>query len=534
MKKHSSDKDALRQSIMGFGENSMRKSYYSNLKQSEEEVARYRALFQESSEAICVLQGDTLQFIDVNTGAVQLFGKSEEQLKETTFVNLLSEKEQAILVKWINARTASRFQHKTTIDVNENEILFSYSLKRVSFNGTEYMTLLAQDITQVTQMEEQLHQADKLGAIGQLAGGIAHDFNNQLSGIMGFAELIKIDAPSGSELQDNIEGILACAQQASQLTSKLLAFARKKGTQKQCVDTHRIIGEVVILLQHSIDKRIRLKTNFEAIIATINGDGSQIQNALLNLGVNARDAMTGNGDIIYSTRVMTLTESFMKDHNQELKPGEYLCISITDTGSGIPKALQKKIFDPFFTTKAEGKGTGLGLSAVYGTIRDHGGFLTLYSEEGLGTTFNIYLPLLRNSKAEQRSEKITAPQGTGTILLVDDEAAIRESAKKHLTRHGYSVLTACDGVEGIAIFRENYRDIDMIILDMIMPHMNGLDFLKKIREIGDTTPVLVASGYSHNGEIDEAMNLENVSFIQKPFPYEELLLKVSEILTANS
>lgn len=534
MQNHSNDRDELRKSIMGFGENSMRKNYYSDLKQSEEEIARYRALFQESSEAICVLDGNTLEFIDVNTGAEQLFGKSENQLKEFTFIDLLSNDEQKLIHKWLESEKAPRFQHKTTIIVNDNEVLFSYSLKRVSFHGTEYTTLLAQDITQVTHMEEQLHQADKLGAIGQLAGGIAHDFNNQLSGIMGFAELINMDAQPGSDLYDNVQGILNSAQQASQLTSKLLTFARKKNTKRQCIDIHTIIKEVVTLLEHSIDKRITIKTNMDAPVATTLGDSSQIQNALLNLGVNARDAMEGTGDIIYSTKIMDLTESFLQEHHQTVPAGEYLCISTTDTGSGIPQHLQKRIFDPFFTTKEEGKGTGLGLSAVYGTIRDHGGFLTLYSEKGLGTTFNMYLPLLRNCQEQRAVKPKSIPTGSGQILLVDDEKAIRESSRKHLTRYGYSVISACDGLEGLSTFRENADSIDIIILDMIMPNLNGLDFLKKIRESGHRTPILIASGYSHNGEIDEALNEENVQFIQKPFPYEELLIKVSDILSKKA
>lgn len=531
MAKHSNDKEELRNSILGFGKRSMKKSYFSQLQKTEEELERYRSLIEESSEAVCILETETFRFLDVNSGAAALFRMLREELLESSFLSLIPAEEVKAVENWYRKNPDKRLSREMTILYNEETTVINYSLKRGSYRNDHYITLIANDVTRLHSAQEQLHQSDKLKAIGQLAGGIAHDFNNQLTGVVGFAEMIQLDSQAGSDLHTYASNILSCTKQATQLTSKLLAFARKRTKAKIQIDIHHVIKEVVALLMHSIDKKIEITVDLSADKSVVMGDGSQIQNALLNLGVNARDAMAGTGKLIFSTKGVTINDDFLESHPEEVPVGDYIMISVTDNGSGIPVEIQKKIFEPFFTTKKEGRGTGLGLAAVYGTIQDHDGFMTLYSEADIGTTFNIYFPLVVGSAIEDtpESEFHIAP-GSGLILLIDDEPALRDVAKKILERNGYSVITACNGSEGLKTYMEHAHQINLVIVDMIMPVMNGLETMTSIRESGSTVPVLIASGYAHNGEIDQALLEKDVFFIQKPFLRKDLLTTVEKYI----
>ncbi len=527
--KPSDDKsrEELRKSILGFGERSMKKSYYAQLQKTQEELERYRSLIEESSEAVCILEVESYNFLDANGGAATIFGISCERLLEKSFLDLIPSDEKSEIKNWWERDKDSRLIREMTISEGGKNLTVSYSLKCGAYRDSRYLTLIAQDVTKLHSIQEKLHQSDKLLAIGQLAGGIAHDFNNQLAGIVGFAEMVKLDSQAGSDLSSYADHILGCAHQSALLTGKLLTFARKRSKTKKSVDIHTVILEVQALLSHSIDKRISISSDLSSEISIIAGDGSQIQNALLNLGVNARDAMTEGGELVYSTRLTHVTQDFLSKYSDAVPDGEYIRVSVSDTGAGISEEVQKKIFDPFFTTKGEGEGTGLGLSAVYGTVKDHDGFITTYSEVGMGTTFNIYLPVsseIQTSRPRNFSDDIA--MGSGTILIVDDEPEIINVAKGILEHNGYTVITACDGEAALVKFRENKDKINLIIMDMIMPNLNGLETLTRIRASGSAVPVLISSGYAHNGEIDQALLKEKVTFIQKPFFRDDLLMSV--------
>ena len=345
------------------------------------------------------------------------------------------------------------------------------------------VVLIFRDITQQYSLEEKLRQSQKMEAVGQLAGGVAHDFNNMLTGILGAAQLLprKLDSPQTRN--QLIKIIVESTERAAGLTRKLLDFSRKGKLESMSIDMHGVINSAISLLERSIDPKIKLGTALNAPFSVVNGDPSQLQNAILNLGINARDAMPDGGEMWFETRNITLTDNDNGLFGEDLAPGEYLEMVVRDTGTGMSQAVQKHIFEPFFTTKEVGKGTGLGLSAVYGMVMDHHGTIHVYSEEGKGSAFKMYLPVEKEAKeADNEKEKlIIAAPANCRVMVVDDEDIIRDAAQVILDDLGYQVITAVDGADAVQILSKDPSFIDVIILDMIMPKMNGRDAFFKIR-----------------------------------------------------
>ncbi|MHC4887512.1 MAG: response regulator, partial [Planctomycetota bacterium] len=351
------------------------------------------------------------------------------------------------------------------------------------------------------QMEERLQQARKMEAIGQLAGGIAHDFNNQLSGVLGFAEMLtqRLQDP---RLRRYAESIEVSALRAADMTQQLLAFSRKGKYLSVPVDLHHLLSEVVTVLQHSIDKRIAIKQILSASSAYTIGDPTQLQNALLNLAINGRDAMPEGGELIFSTDARTLDDAPCGHRSTQLPAGEYISVSVTDTGAGMSEETQQHMYEPFFTTKPEGEGTGMGLAAVYGTVKNHQGAIEVTSEVGKGTTFRLLLPAAPGNHAERsedRSSSPRLPEGTH-ILLVDDEDTVREIGGEMLRDAGCTVTLASDGVEAVELYHDHWQTFDLVILDMVMPRMGGRDTFIAMRQINPGIKALLASGYSIEGE----------------------------------
>jgi PAS domain S-box-containing protein len=388
-----------------------------------------------------------------------------------------------------------------------------------------------QDVTQQREMEQQVRQMEKMDAIGKLAGGIAHDFNNQLTTIIGYADMLQ-EEPAREDIELYARQILIASRRAADLTSKLLAFAHKGQFQSVPVDIHVILHEITNILSHSIDKRIVVKKDLHAAPATTLGDPGQIQNALLNLAINAADAMPEGGVITFGTSVVTLDAEYCESLPYRIDPGHYLEMNITDTGTGIPPECIGHIYEPFFTTKETGKGTGLGLAAVYGTVKNHGGAINVYSEVGHGTTFRLYLPL-ENRQAEQQQipeEQIHLSQQEATILVVDDEESICKMTKNILSSIGYQVVTFCDPNQAIAYYRKHWQDIDLVILDLIMPDLNGQQVYRAMREYNTNIKVLLASGYSMNEDAQKLLDQGVQGFVQKPYARPALSAKVAALL----
>lgn len=393
--------------------------------------------------------------------------------------------------------------------------------------------LVFRDITGQHQLEQQLRQAQKMEAIGQLAGGVAHDFNNLLGGIMGFAELLSLGGADAEKQHYYANQITVTAERAAQLTSQLLTFARKGKLPSTPFDLHVSVEQALDILRHSLDRKIEIKVNFSARHHVITGDPAQIQNAILNLGINARDAMPEGGLLEVLSCNCHLSREYCEESTFEIQPGRYIKLTIRDTGVGIDPEVRGKIFEPFFTTKQVGKGTGLGLSAVFGTVTSHGGAITVQSAVGQGTEFHIYLPLAETyvGPREREISYDLQKRGKGQIILViDDEPVIRAMASTLLEEAGYKTLTAQNGQEGVDIYRDNRDKIEAVIVDMVMPVLDGLEAMKLLKKINPEVRVLAASGFSRNEKINQMLHEGARGFLHKPYTLGELIDKLHQAL----
>ncbi|OGE81355.1 MAG: hypothetical protein A2Y39_01330 [Candidatus Delongbacteria bacterium GWF2_40_14] len=383
------------------------------------------------------------------------------------------------------------------------------------------------------QLESRLYQSEKLQAIGQLAGGIAHDFNNQLTGIIGFADLLRYELCDDQRLAHYVENILTASRHSAYLTNQLLAFARKGKYLSVEVDIHRTIMEVISLLQRSIDKKIKLQQIFKANPSYAIGDPTQLQNALLNLAINARDAMPEGGVLTFETKIVELDEKFCGTKGEKLVPGKYIEISVLDTGTGMSEETQKRIFEPFFTTKECGKGTGMGLAAVYGTVKNHKGVIDVFSKIGEGTTFRVCLPLASpvcGVMEEETAEAVNINKKL-RLLLVDDEDIVCAIGKEMLEMGGHSVFVCRNGRDAVEFYKNNWEDTELVILDMVMPQLNGAETFKLLKDINPEAKVLLSSGYSITGEAQKLLDQGANGFIQKPFTSQELAKSIAEIFS---
>jgi signal transduction histidine kinase/ActR/RegA family two-component response regulator len=378
------------------------------------------------------------------------------------------------------------------------------------------------------QLEAQLQLARKMESIGTLAGGIAHDFNNLLMAIQGNVTLMLGNLDPGHHDYKKLKLIEQCVQSGASLTKQLLGFARGGKYEVKPTNLNEIIKNTSNMFGRT-KKEIKISIKFQEDLWAAEVDGGQIEQVLLNLYINAWQAMPGGGDLHIETENITLSQKNAKLH--DVKPGRYVKISVSDTGIGMDDEIQLKIFDPFFTTKEMGRGTGLGLASAYGIIKNHGGVITIESEKGKGTSFHIYLPA--SKKKAEDAKKVTTEfiSGTGTILVVDDEEFMIDICKQILERMGFKVLIAKSGKEAIQVFSANRDIIDLVILDIILPGMDGGVIYDCLKDINPGIKVLIASGYSIEGKASELMKKGCKGFIQKPFRMNELSLKLNEILS---
>jgi signal transduction histidine kinase len=381
---------------------------------------------------------------------------------------------------------------------------------------------LAADGEARRQAESALLQAQKLEAIGQLAGGVAHDFNNLLTGILAHAEILAEAAPPGSDTHESAAIIGDAAARAAELTKQLLGFARRGKLVVAPVDTHAALHEAARLLRRTLDKRIRVVERLGAASSVVFGDAGQLQQALLNLAVNARDAMPEGGELVFSTAVVDVDADFCARH-PGATPGPHVAIAVEDTGHGIPPELQSRVFEPFFTTKDPGRGTGMGLAMVYGIARNHGGVVSLDSEPGRGARFTLWLPLA----AQQAAPAPPAPRAgcgraSGRVLVVDDDEVPRAAAARILRGLGYDVVAAASGAEAVRWFSEHHARCDAVLLDLSMPGMDGGACFRALRAIDPGVRVVLTSGYGRDGRAQELLDAGVVAFAPKPFQAGDL------------
>ncbi|MEE4254313.1 MAG: response regulator [Desulfuromusa sp.] len=413
---------------------------------------------------------------------------------------------------------------KSNIDYSDGEI------GGLAESFDNMVDMIHQREEEKTRLLEQLNQAHKMDAIGQLAGGIAHDFNNMLGGILGAGQMLPrylSDEPKAQKLHSII---MQSATRAADLTGKLLTFSRTSSKASTPVNMHALIQETITLLQNTTDRRIKIETELKANQSSIVGDPSQLQSTMLNLGINASQAMPNGGTLRFATRLLDIDDITCNSSPFDLHPGQFLEIEVTDTGCGISAENIHRIFEPFFTTKEQGKGTGLGLAAVYGTITQHGGSITVYSEVNNGTNFKILLPL-NTSAVAQKPVCQEIIKGQGNILVVDDEEVMRLTTKAILEDLGYSVLLAENGEEALSVYKASKKPVDLVILDMIMPVMNGKDCFFALKKLHPEARIILSSGFVREEDLEDMKRSGLKGYINKPYLSDALSQSVYNALS---
>jgi PAS domain S-box-containing protein len=390
---------------------------------------------------------------------------------------------------------------------------------------------LVQDVTERVALEERLRQSQKMEAVGRLAGGVAHDFNNLLTVILGYSQILAEGVPAGSRLADSTAQIKSAADRAAGITRQLLAFSRKQVLSPRVINLNDIMLNLDSLLRRLIGEDIEVLTVPANDLGSVKADPGQIEQVIMNLALNARDAMPRGGKLTLETSNAQLNESYARDH-QPMEPGRYVLLAVSDTGHGMTVETQARIFEPFYTTKEVGKGTGLGLSMVYGIVKQSGGYIWVYSEPDRGTTFKIYLPRVDQpveaAGAELRSKSVQ--RGTETILLVEDDSQLRQLSSSVLAHCGYKMLVAASPEEGLALCQENHRQIHLLITDVVMPRMNGRQLAEQVLQLSPNVRVLYISGYTSNAIVHYGVLDPGLWFLPKPFTLSALMAKVREVL----
>ena len=387
------------------------------------------------------------------------------------------------------------------------------------------------DVTTTKLLEAQLAQAQKMEAVGTLASGIAHDFNNLLQAINGYAQILLLSKEKNDPEYTNLNAIFLAGERAAQLVQQLLLFSRKVTAERRTVDLNREVEQTRRILERTIPKMIAIELDLGQDVWPVMADSVQIEQILLNLGVNAADAMPDGGKLLIETRNVRLGDRFVKTL-PGIEPGKYVLTTVSDTGQGMDSKTVEHIFEPFFTTKEVGKGTGLGLASAYGIIKNHDGHITCSSEPGQGTTFKVYLPAARHPRDD--STDVTTERalegGCEIILLVDDEEAITSFSSEVLKRYGYTVFIASNGEDALTIYKEQSAEIGLVILDIGMPGMGGYKCLREILGLNASAKVMVASGYAIDGQVREALDAGAAGYIGKPYNMTDLLREVRAVL----
>ena len=499
--------------------------------------ARYRSLVQS---AVYGIYRSTLEskFLDVNPALIVMLGYSsaEEVLaldpRQDVFVN---EGEQARLIE--EFRRAGRMDGVEVRwkrkDGSAITVRISGSAVSSEDEPADVLEAIVEDVTERRALEDQFRQAQKMEAVGRLAGGIAHDFNNLLMVICGYTEVMLEQLSADHPLQDKVRAVQQASDRATTLTRQLLAFSRKQLLELKIVDVNTIVKDMERLLRPLIGENVELTTSLAKTIGCARADAGQLEQVIMNLVVNAKDAMPSGGRIVIQTSNVTVDDSYRGEHTF-IHPGDYVVISVSDTGLGMDKDTQSRIFEPFFTTKEKGKGTGLGLSTVYGIIKQSGGYIFVQSEIGRGTTFTIYLPSVEGPKESTGAapDWRSAAGGSETVLLVEDEESVRQLVRDTLEAKGYHVIEAENGHAGLAAAEAHSGKIDLVITDVVMPAMGGHELAKRLKEARPAIKVLYLSGYTEDAIVDQGSGENSKAFLQKPFTLQNLARKVREVLGA--
>jgi two-component system cell cycle sensor histidine kinase/response regulator CckA len=501
------------------------------LHQSEDS---YRALFERHPGPMWLYDLDTLHFLTVNEAAIASYGYSRDEFLAMTIDKILAPEEKTALgaaregaqgssTRGWERPNLGRHRRK---DGTVLEVLVSSDA--IEFEGRPAGLVLAQDMTEQRGLEEQLRQGQKMEAIGNLAGGIAHDFNNLLLVIRGYSSIL-LSKLGDEHLRQSAQQIDNAAQRAGEFTHQLLAFSRQQVLRPEVINLNTVIVETLTLLQRSFGASVAIESELEPALEPVLVDRGQIAQAVLNLAINARDAMSGGvGTLSIRTGNTELSRAHAETH-EGVVPGSYVVLQITDSGTGMDKDTQTRAFDPFFTTKEEG--TGLGLATVYGLVKQSGGHISLYSEPGLGTTFKLYFPTTSDDLTQRdEAEDPTSLTGTETILLVEDTEIVRALVTELLESYGYTVLVAASGPEAITIADRPGVQFDLLMTDVVMPRMSGRELADRLVATRADLNVLFTSGYPSDTVLRHGIAEARTAFIEKPYLPDDLARKLREIL----
>lgn len=504
------------------------------LQRSEE---RYRDIVENAHDIIYShdLEGN---YTSMNRAGARIIGYSTEEALTMNFSQtvapdclekareMIAEKLAGINGTAYDLEIVAKDGRHIPVEINSNLVLRDGV--PVGVQGT------ARDVTERKELEGQLRQSQKMEGIGRLAGGIAHDFNNLLTAINGYSELSMMQLEVEDPLFSNLQEIKKAGDRAASLTRQLLAFSRKQVLQPKVLDLNLVVSDLERMLTRLIGEDIELQAVLDPELGSIKVDPSQMEQIIMNLAVNARDAMPRGGKLTIETRNTVLDDEYARKHIAVI-PGRFVMLAVSDSGTGIDPQLQSRIFEPFFTTKEVGKGTGLGLATVYGIVKQSGGNIWVYSEPGIGTTFKIYLPRTDEEVQTYKRSPANEPvlRGTETILLVEDEEVVRQLACEVLRGCGYELLKAANGREALLICESHQQPIHLLITDVIMPGMSGPDLAGRLSEARPDLKILYMSGYADNAIIHHGVLNEGAEFIQKPFSTEGLAIKVREVLDAT-
>lgn len=499
------------------------------LQQSEE---RYRSLVENTLDGYFICEVPSGKFLFLNQSICDLQGYTQEEGLRLSIWDVVDSREHAFIRERLQARsqgTGPQFTTHTYRAIRKDGSAYQaeVSSSLVTYQGEVVLQGVLRDVTEKERLQQQLQQAQKLEAIGTLAGGIAHDFNNLLMGIQGRTSLLMAEGDSTHPAEEHLKGIEEYIRSATELTKQLLGFAKGGRYEVKPTDLNDLVKRSVQLFSRT-RKEIKIHQNLQQDLWTVEADQRQIEQVLLNLYINAWQAMPAGGDLFLQTENTTLGASDEK--YRSLPPGRYVEISVTDTGIGMDEATCRKVFDPFFTTKGMGRGTGLGLASAYGIVKNHDGLIHVQSEKAKGTTFTIHLPASDKDVALEKSQDVQLQKGTGTVLLVDDESMVIDVAQPMLETLGYTVLTALGGEEAIRVYREKPQEIDVIILDMVMPDLSGGETFDRLKKVDSGVRVILSSGYSIDGQAQDILSRGCAGFLQKPFSLNALSQKLRFVL----
>jgi two-component system, cell cycle sensor histidine kinase and response regulator CckA len=512
-----------------------RKQAQDALRQSEE---RLQGIINSAMDAIITVDRDQ-RVVVFNRAAEQIFRCAAAEAMGQPIEKFIPERLRKIHREHVEdfARTGvtgrSMGLPATLIGLRADgeEFPVEATLSRVETGGERFFTVVLRDVSAHVRLEAELRQAQKMEAVGQLAGGVAHEFNNFLGVILGYSELLSAEVGDNDKVRRSLAEINSATQHAATLTRHLLAFSRKQIAEPKVLDLNEAIWEVLKLVHRLVPATIEVAPMLTSSIGRVKIDPSQVEQVLINLVVNARDAMPEGGRVVIETSDVELDEAYVRKH-LGVQPGPYVRLSVSDKGCGMDSETLARIFEPFFTTKQPGRGTGLGLSTTYGILKQNGGHIDVETALGKGTIFRIYLPRVQGP-AQQATG--AAPQkleqtGRATVLIVEDEAALRRLLSLSLERRGYSVLTAIDGAEAIEIFRQHPHEIDVVVSDLVMPRIDGFELKRRIAELNPAMKFVFMSGYSDEIGDQRQKALEGCAFLEKPFLPDDLANKVREVL----